>query len=177
MPTLIVHTDSEPGEAARMVSGRIEVWLAARVIRSRVLPLDSPVLAVQAIRARALVGISAGADGGALALSAFFRQLPGDALAGNTFLWVHTGAQDANGEAVLGGFWLAAQRAGIAMLLRPVHLADLRNDACTLSDNDNRRLNGAMVALVESLGFCRRLKQQQASLDLAERFSVAPLLA
>lgn len=177
MPTLIVHTDSEPGESVRLLLERVGVWLTTRGVRHQVIPLDSPELPAQAIKARAVIGVGSGRDGGVTPLTGFLRQLPENGLAGKGFLWISTDAQGAAGDERLGSFWFALQRAGVTLLLRPVQLEDALSDGSDLSDRDGRRLSAGMIALVESLDFCRRLKQQQTSLELAERFAIAPLLA
>jgi hypothetical protein len=177
MPTLVVHTDTVPSGMTRLVRSQVEVWLSVRGVEYRVLGVDSAELSLEANKASAIISLGACADGGSVALSRFLRQLPEDQLAGKPFLSIRSAALDADSDSGLGGLWLALQRAGIGVLLKPVLLEGLPGHGDGLSARDSRLLSEGLLALVESLDFCRRLRQKQESLELAEFFAHAPLLA
>jgi hypothetical protein len=177
MPTLVVHGDTVSSGMTRLVRNQVESWLAVRGVEYCVLGVGSTELSLEANKASAIICLGSCADGGATALSGFLRQLPEGRLAGKPFLWIRGATFDADADGGLGSLWRALQHAGIGVLLKPVLLEDWPDHGEVLSARDSRLLNEGLLALVESLDFCRRLRQKQESLALAEFFAYAPLLA
>lgn len=175
MAILIIHSDLQGNAAA--VLAWLGGWLTARGIGYRVLAADAPQLAAAVVTASAIVSVTAHADSGAQALARGFRSLPEGGLAGKAFLWIGAARPSAADHADLGQLWLALEKQGVEIQIKPVLFRDWADGDTALSGNDISRLEDGLVALAEGITFCKRLQKTRESLALAQCFAHAPILA
>jgi hypothetical protein len=172
MAPLIISATGEQSQKASSVLANIDRWFAARAIQWRVLPAESFLLpdALAAVNAVVFVGADA------RRLEDILGRLPVGAFGGIPFLWIGSFLPKAT-DATAARLWHALQNAGFEIQIKTAVIGEWHSPGHELSSRDIARIDDALIALGEGIIFCGRLQRKRESMDLAQYFAHAPLLA
>lgn len=177
MTTLIIHNDADPRGKVAAALTRIGRWLAARNIAHNYLAADMPRLATAATQASAIVSIDRDGDGGALSLAERLKTLPNDALHGKPLLRMILCSSPITAAGDTSCSRLRLEFHGAEILIKPVLLNEPHALDSELSADEVSRIEDGMLALMEGISFCKRLRGKRESVALAGHFLHAPILA